>query len=82
MSVSKSQSCGANAVLSTRYTIAAWHNGYIEHDKGMQKYLGYCKRNGITEEKMKKEVGYSGMDVMTLYDSKADRSKSHKDMER
>ena len=68
--------------LNVWYTIGAWHNGYIEHENGMQKYLGYCKKNGITEEKLKKEVGYSGMDVMTLYDSKADRTKSHKDMER
>ncbi len=68
--------------LNVWYTIGAWHNGYIEHENGMQKYLGYCKRNGITEEKLKKEVGYSGMDVMTIYDPKADRTKSHKDMER
>src|SRR5699024_6561688 len=68
--------------LSVWYTIGAWHNGYIEHENGMQKYLGYCKKSGITAEKLKKEVGYSGMDVMTLYDLKAERTKSHKDMER
>ena len=28
----------------------------VEHENGMQKYLGYCKRNGITEEKIEKEV--------------------------
>lgn len=63
------------------YTIEDWHEG-IESGKGMQKYLGYCKKNGITKEKLEKEVGYSGMDAMAVYDPKADRTKSHKDLER
>lgn len=63
-------------------TIEEWHNGDIEHLEGMQKYLGYCKKNGITKEKLNKEVGYSGMDAMSLYDQKTDRIRSHKDLER
>lgn len=34
---------------------------------GMQQYLQYCKDNGITKEKLQKEVGYSGDDIMRLY---------------
>ena len=54
----------------------------IESEKGMQKYLGYCKRNGITRERLEKEGNYSGIDVMVLYDPKANRTKKHKDRER
>lgn len=62
--------------------IEQWHGGDIDHMKGMQKYLGYCKRNGITAEKLKTELGYSSMDVLTLYDPKMDRTKPRKDLER
>lgn len=62
--------------------IEEWHDGDIDHTKGMQKYLGYCKRNGITLEKLKNELDYFGMDVMTLYDPKADRTRKPKDLER
>lgn len=64
------------------YTIEDWHDGGIEQEKGMQKYLGYCKRNGITKEQLEKKVGYAGMDAMAMYDPKADRAKNHKDLER
>jgi hypothetical protein len=63
-------------------TIEEWHNGDIENKKGMQKYLGYCKRNHITKEKLQADAGYSGMDVMTLYDAKADRTKAKQEPER
>jgi len=62
-------------------TIEDWH-GDIECLKGMQKYLGYCKRNGITREKLQSKVAYSGMDVMTLYDPKTDRAKRSQEYER
>lgn len=64
------------------YTIEESHECGIEYEKGMQKYLGYCKRNGITKERLEKEADYKGLDAMTLYDPKADRAKSHKNMER
>lgn len=57
--------------------IEDWHDGAIDNTKGMQKYLGYCKRNGITAEKMKTELNYPGMDVMTLYTPKANRTKEY-----
>lgn len=63
-------------------TIEEWGESGIDNKKGMQKYLAYCKRNGISKEKLQKQVEYSGMDVMSLYDPKADRIKKHEDLER
>jgi len=40
------------------------------HPKGMQMYLGYCKRNGITIEKLRASCEYEGADIMPLYDGK------------
>lgn len=40
---------------------------HIENTKGMQKYLAYCKRNGVTKELLQEKVSYDGMDVMELY---------------
>ena len=57
------------------WTINEWHDGDINHVQGMQMYLGYCKRNGITMERMAKECRYEGMDVMTLYDGKTPANK-------
>lgn len=48
-------------------TIAIYHDGDIEHEKGMQKYLAYCKRNGVTKELLQEKESYDGMDVMELY---------------
>ena len=48
-----------------------WKNGDTTHAAGMQKYLEYCKRNGITYEKLHEKADYDGMDVMTLYEGKA-----------
>ena len=45
--------------------IEDWQS-YIENIKGMQKYFKYCKINNITIEKLKEEVDYSGMDVLTI----------------
>lgn len=47
--------------------IENFHDGDIEYDKGMQKYLAYCKRNGVTKELLQEKVSYDGMDVMELY---------------
>lgn len=63
-------------------TIEEWHKGDIEHVQGMHNYLGYCKRNHITKEKLQLETGYSGMDVMNLYDKKLDRIIKPKNQER
>lgn len=37
-------------------TIQQWYPKDIEHKKGMQKYLKYCKDNKITKEVIEKEV--------------------------
>lgn len=42
----------------------------IEYKKGMQDYLKYCKDNGITKEKLEKEVNYDGEDAMQHYKEK------------
>ena len=42
----------------------------IEYKKGMQEYLKYCKDNGITKEKLEKEVNYEGEDAMQHYKEK------------
>ena len=60
------------------WTIEEWHDGEISYPKGMQKYLSYCKQNGITKEKLK----YSGMDAMDLYEPKTERTDRKKEMER
>lgn len=52
---------------------------------GMQKYLHYCKQHGITKERLAREAGYDGMDVMTLYDrqaAKESRGKTSQEPER
>ena len=51
--------------------IEDWHNGDLEHTAGMQQYLHYCKKHGITKELLAQEAGYDGMDVMRLYDKQA-----------
>lgn len=66
--------------------IAEYHgtNGIACVD-GMQKYLNYCKRNGVTKDRLARETGYDGMDVMTLYDKqavKAAQEKPSNDFER
>ena len=51
------------------YEIAEYHGtSGIACVQGMQKYLHYCKQHGITKERLARETGYDGMDVMTLYD--------------
>lgn len=39
----------------------------IKYKKGMQKYLKYCKDNGITKEKIEKENNLDVLDVMEHY---------------
>jgi len=38
---------------------------------GLQRYLRYCKQEGITAELLKEECWYDGPDAMTLYDKSA-----------
>lgn len=45
-------------------------NWGIECEKGLQAYLKYCKQHGITKDKLKDEVSYTGKDAMRLYESK------------
>lgn len=52
------------------YDIEEGQNDGFTHAAGMQMYLGYCKRNGVTLEKLRQSVSYDGIDVMTLYDGK------------
>ncbi len=54
----------------------------INYPKGMQHYLNYCKRNGVTVELLQKERQYDGMDVMVLYDKAAVRGKPSQAQER
>ncbi len=43
------------------------HEDGINYLKGMQQYLCYCKRNGITVEFLREKFQYEGIDAMTLY---------------
>jgi hypothetical protein len=49
---------------------------------GMQKYLHYCKTHNITKERLARDVGYDGMNVMTLYDRSAVKEKRSLGLER
>lgn len=52
-------------------TIHQWYPEDIEHKKGMQKYLKYCKDNKITKEIIEKEVKLDvSIDVMKFYEKK------------
>ena len=68
------------------YEIAEYHDtSGIACVDGMQKYLDYCKRNGVTKDRLVREADYDGMDVMTLYDREAAKTvpeKKPKDFER
>lgn len=49
--------------------IAEYHDkDYFNYPKGMQRYLHYCKQNGITADLLRRERRYKDMDVLTLYD--------------
>ena len=39
----------------------------IWYKQGMQKYLEYCVKNGVTEEVLQREVEYDGDDLLALY---------------
>lgn len=58
------------------------HDGSCSHPKGMQQYLNYCKRNGVTAELLRKKFQYNGIDVMKLYDKSAVRKKPSQEKER
>lgn len=55
------------------FEIGEYHKDFESQD-GMQKYLNYCKRSGVTKELLANETGYDGMDVMTLYDKEASKT--------
>ena len=64
--------------------ISQYHQ-YFGHPAGLQKYLEFCKRNGITRERLEKECSYEGWDILTLYDRQTAKTappKMRKDMER
>jgi len=46
----------------------------LEHKKGLQEYLKYCKKNGITKEKLEKETNMEIADMMKYH--KPDKNKS------
>lgn len=54
----------------------------INHPKGMQQYLDYCKRNRVTAELLRREFQYDGMNVMALHDKSAVREKPSQNQER
>ena len=63
--------------------IEAYHgDGSIDFQKGMQQYLNYCKKNGVTVELLRTEQHYDGMDVMKLYDKSAFKEKPSPEQER
>lgn len=62
--------------------IAYYKPDDILSSKGIQQYLHFCKRNGITADRLRKEVHYKGMDVMTLYDKSAFRREPSQNHER
>ena len=39
--------------------------------KGMQRYLSYCKKHGITRNYLVKKERYDGIDAMKFYDKSA-----------
>lgn len=57
--------------------------GDIYHPIGLCKYLDYCKRNGITDRKLFREVGYKGVNIFKacafFYIPWEKAAKSHKD---
>ena len=63
--------------------IAECHgNGCINYPKGMQQYLNYCKRNGVTVELLRKEQQYDGIDVTKLRNKSAFKEKPSQEQER
>ena len=87
------------AHLENSYTLAymSWEtHGYVweelseypnsfQHAAGMQSYLEFCRRGSVTRERLEKECGYDGVDVMPLYNRQAAKSepkKPPKDLER
>lgn len=50
--------------------IADYYPDDIEHKKGMQEYLKYCKENNITRKKLEQGANYKGIDIMKLYKKK------------
>lgn len=68
------------------YEINEYHDtDGISCTTGMQKYLHYCKRHGVTKELLADKEDYDGMDVMTLYDRQAIKGRvenPQKDFER
>jgi len=77
------------AGMSVEAHCAAWSEieefhglGSIHSIKGLQRYLNYCNRNGVTVDLLRREFQYNGMDVMTLYDKSAVRGKPPQSQER
>lgn len=65
--------------------IEDFHDRDGEYRKGMQMYLAYCKRNGITKQLLQEKVSHEGMDVMALYkkdDLTRETKKTQKEQER
>lgn len=55
----------------------------IYHQKGMQKYLKYCKDKNITQERLNKELGLNGAsDIMMYYKEKKNKDISKNKKER
>lgn len=43
-----------------------------EHQMGFQKYLKFCKNNGVSKKRIRKELDTNVMNVMKYYDKKMD----------
>ena len=64
--------------MDTHYALWTYIGDYypeeIENKKGMQKYLKYCKDNGITKEKIEKETNTNDIkNIMKFYKDKTKR---------
>lgn len=48
--------------------IEEWYPEEFENIKGIQKYLRYCKDNGITKEYLNNKIGLNPKDIMQYYE--------------
>lgn len=69
--------CGAWAMIENCMCTGHSIQDDITYQKGLQKYLYYCKKEGITQKRLKSEFQYNGPDIMCFI-KKNDVEKSKK----
>ncbi|MBQ7347671.1 MAG: hypothetical protein IJW55_06905 [Clostridia bacterium] len=40
---------------------------HVEYEQGLQRYLDYCQKNGITKDVLKRKGAYDGINLMEYY---------------